>query len=372
MIKLTKVQAFVYRAPIQTPVQTSFGLMRDRPAVFVRVEDAEGVAGWGEVWCNFPSCGAEHRARLIDTLIAPLVLQRSFSLPAKAFEWLTAQTSVLAIQTGEYGPLAQCIAGMDLALWDLCARKAQLPLWRYLGGERNTVKIYASGLNPTDPEKLATERLAEGYQAFKLKIGFGQERDLNNLRAMREVIGERALMVDANQGWDLATASVMLGKLSEFNIAWLEEPLRADCQWSEWKELAKHGDTPLAAGENITQLQGFAAAISSGILKVIQPDIAKWGGLSLGLPIAKNILKAGLRFCPHYLGAGIGLLASAHLLAATNADDILEVDANTNPLRSLTCLPLANIEQGMMTLSEEPGLGVVPDLVALKEFLVSH
>ena len=372
MINITNVQAFVYRAPIKTPVQTSFGLMRDRPAVFVRVQDAEGAVGWGEVWCNFPSCGAEHRARLIDTLIAPLVLQRSFALPTEAFDWLSAQTSVLAIQTGEYGPIAQCVAGIDIALWDLCARKAKLPLWRYMGGERSTVKVYASGLNPTDPEKLATERMAEGYQAFKLKIGFGQDRDLNNLKAMREVIGDRPLMVDANQGWDLSTASDMISKLADFNIAWLEEPLRADRPWPEWQELAKHGTTPLAAGENVTQLEGFATAIHSGVLAVVQPDVAKWGGLSAGLPIAKSILKAGLRFCPHYLGAGIGLLASAHLLAASNCNDILEVDANTNPLRSLTCSPLDDLRNGEMILSDDPGLGALPDMLALKEFLVDH
>ena len=149
-------------------------------------------------------------------------MQRTFSAPAEAFDWLSAQTSVLAIQTGEYGPIAQCIAGIDIAIWDLCARKAQLPLWRYMGGERSTVKVYASGLNPTDPEKLAAQRMADGYQAFKLKIGFGQDRDLNNLKAMRDVIGNRPLMVDANQGWDLATASDMISKLSDFDVAWLE------------------------------------------------------------------------------------------------------------------------------------------------------
>jgi L-alanine-DL-glutamate epimerase-like enolase superfamily enzyme len=104
----------------------------------------------------------------------------------------------------------------------------------------------------------------------------------------------------------------------------------------------------------------------------VQPDVAKWGGLSAGLPIAKSILKAGLRFCPHYLGAGIGLLASAHLLAASNGNDILEVDANTNPLRSLTCLPLSHLKDGEMLLSDEAGLGVLPDTLALDEFLIDH
>jgi D-galactarolactone cycloisomerase len=70
-LKRVKAQAFVFRCPISTPVRTSFGNMHDRPAVFVRVEDEDGAVGWGETWCNFPSCGAEHRARLLETVVAP-------------------------------------------------------------------------------------------------------------------------------------------------------------------------------------------------------------------------------------------------------------------------------------------------------------
>ncbi len=72
-VVIRRVESFVYRAPVATPVVTSFGVMTERPAVLVRIEDGDGAAGWGEVWCNFPGCGAEHRARLIDTVIAPLV-----------------------------------------------------------------------------------------------------------------------------------------------------------------------------------------------------------------------------------------------------------------------------------------------------------
>ena len=80
-----RLEDFVYRAPIETPVQTSFGLMRDRPALFVRVTDSEGAVGWGEVWCNFPTVGAEHRARLIGSVFAPLLEGRRFASPEAAF-----------------------------------------------------------------------------------------------------------------------------------------------------------------------------------------------------------------------------------------------------------------------------------------------
>jgi L-alanine-DL-glutamate epimerase-like enolase superfamily enzyme len=340
------LRASVYRCPLDTPVVTSFGTMRDRPMVLVRAEDEEGVVGWGEVWCNFPSVGAKHRARLVASVLAPLVENCRFEAPRQAFEQLGARTAVLAIQAGEPGPIAQAIAGVDIALWDLVARKLNQPLWRLLGGTTARVPVYASGLNPDRPQDLAARRHDEGYSAFKLKIGFGAARDLANLKALRLAIGDATLMVDANQGWTLEHALEMAPLLEEFGIQWLEEPLRADRPWREWQMLAQATRLPLAAGENICGEEQFDSAIGSRALRVLQPDVAKWGGISGCLPVARKILAAGLRYCPHYLGGGIGLLASAHLLAAVAGDGMLEIDANPNPLRTGLCGPLADVNAG--------------------------
>jgi D-galactarolactone cycloisomerase len=359
-ITIKRITTHVYRCPLDTPVVTSFGTMRDRPMVLVEVEDQDGGKGIGEVWCNFPSVGAEHRARLVQSVIEPLLTSRSFASPAEAFQFLSAQTAVLAIQTGEFGPFAQVIAGVDIALWDLVARRAGLPLFRHLERSASpTIGIYASGLNPTAPERLAAERFAEGYRAFKLKVGFGSERDLRNLAALRDRLGgDVRLMVDANQGWDLPTAKAMLAPLAEFDLDWLEEPLRADRPWDEWRVLADEGRVRLAAGENITSTADFDKAIASGVLAVLQPDVAKWGGISACMPVARAIRTAGLRYCPHYLGGGVGLLASAHLLAAIGGDGLLEIDANPNPLRTILHEGLLPLARGTATLTEKPGLGV--------------
>ena len=368
---LVKVEAYVYRAPIDTPVQASFGTMKDRPAVFVRVTDSDGATGWGEVWCNFPTVGAEHRARLVDSVFAPLLTGKSFPSPEIAFVELTRQTEVLAIQAAEPGPIAQCIAGIDIALWDLHAKRLGTPLWKLLGGKSPVIAVYASGLNPIAPEKLAAQGLTQGYRAFKLKIGFGIERDLANLKALRGVIGDLPLMVDANQAWDLETATEMAAKLEAFNLGWLEEPLRADRPWGEWQQLAGTTATSLAAGENMAAFSAFEAALESHALGVVQPDMAKWGGFTGCLTVAKKILDHTTRYCPHYLGAGIGLLASAHLLAAVGGGGMLEVDANTNPLRTLTCGPLVRVHNGESILSDAPGLGFEPDLGALRQYAVA-
>jgi D-galactarolactone cycloisomerase len=363
-----RAQAFVFRCPIRTPVQTSFGIMRDRPALYVRVEDHDGAVGWGEVWCNFPACGAEHRANLLDTVLAPLLLARAYASPAEAFAHLTDRTEVLAIQSGEPGPMAQAIAGIDVALWDLCARRAGQPLWRYLGGLADRVGVYASGINPDRPQDIAAARRDEGFRAFKLKVGFGEAHDLGNLAALRELLGADApLMVDVNQAWDVAEACRMAPLLREFGLAWLEEPLRADRPWSEWVRLAQATDIPLAAGENLASTAAFEAAMADAPLAVLQPDLAKWGGISGCWPVIAQARASGLRYCPHFLGGGVGLMASAHVLAAAGGDGLLEIDANPNPLRTLLSQPLTRIVDGGCALGDAAGIGVTPDPVQLAE-----
>ena len=109
----------------------------------------------------------------------------------------------------------------------------------------------------------------------------------------------------------------MAARLAPSARSWLEEPLRADRPWHEWQRLrAPRPSIPLAAGENAIGDAAFDALIASRAIAVVQPDLAKWGGVSGVLGVIERIEAAGLRYCPHYLGAGVGLLASAHLLAA--------------------------------------------------------
>lgn len=104
------------------------------------------------------------------------------------------------------------------------------------------------------------------------------------------------------------------------------------------------------------------------MLDVVQPDIAKWGGLTICGGLANDILKAGKTFCPHYLGGGIGLLASAQLLAGAGGDGWLEVDVNDNPLRDQFCGPVFDVSEGLVSLGEEPGLGTVPDVSSIERY----
>jgi L-alanine-DL-glutamate epimerase-like enolase superfamily enzyme len=252
--------------------------------------------------------------------------------------------------------------------------RAGVPLYTLLGGQKNrALPLYASGINPDGALDIVERCRGEEFSAFKLKVGFDHDRDLKNINTIVNSLGPKEkFMIDANQAWDLETAQRMLGKINDLPIAWLEEPIASDRPSGEWAELARYSHLPLAAGENIFDRQTFEGMINSGSIAVIQPDVCKWGGLTGCKWVATKALNAGRRYCPHFLGGGIGLIASAHLLVAIGGDGLLELDINPNPLREGLAQPFPNLSKGMLTLSDGPGLGVEPDMSVVSKFLVDR
>ncbi|OZI60863.1 mandelate racemase/muconate lactonizing enzyme family protein [Bordetella genomosp. 11] len=375
---IESIEAHVFRAPIDVPVRAAVGSFSNRPAVFVRVAAADGAWGWGEVFCNFPPVGAEHRARLTRDLVAPMLLGKPSDDPRGTWRMLDEGLRRMAIQAGEPGPMAQVASAIDQALWDMRARRAGRPLWRVLADAAGTaadgadgrVLPYASGLGPDKVAETALAKQKEGYAAFKFKVGFEPDRDQANFRDIRAALGPNArIMVDANQAWAPDVADARIAALEPFRPYWVEEPLAADEALSDWRRLARGTTLALAAGENIRGQADFQAAIDNGHLRFIQPDVGKWGGISGCMEVARYARIAGLTFCPHWLGGGIGLAASMHLRAALGPAGMVEVDANPNPLReTVWTLPQAVNEDGWITLPDTPGIGVEPDLAALARY----
>lgn len=369
---IKRIETFVFRAPLKNLVRTSFGIMRDRPALLVRVEDQDGVYGWGEVWCNFPSVGAEHRAALINEIVGPMLINHTFNDPSEVWKKTIEKTEVLAIQSGEPGPLNQVAAGLDIACWDLWARRQQRPLYRVLGSaHKDSIPAYASGIDPQICTQVIKESRATGFRSFKIKIGFNTDSDRKSIEsAVSALLPGEKLMLDANQGWDIESAILFMRSVEGLPIEWIEEPLRANRPTNEWLELQEKINIPIAAGENISHLQNFQKAIHQGTLKFLQPDACKWGGISAVLPIARQAVEAGLIYCPHYLGGGVGLMASAHLLAAVGGGGMLEFDVQKNPLREGLATPFPLIHNGQFIMPQGAGLGTEPDLDEMAQYLV--
>ncbi|MEP7064310.1 MAG: mandelate racemase/muconate lactonizing enzyme family protein [Betaproteobacteria bacterium] len=367
---LEAVECWVLRAPIAEPLANAFGAMSSRPAVFVRLSASDGAWGWGEAFCNFPQVGAEHRARLVDSIFAPLLKGASADDITALRTLMETRTRQMVIQCGEPGPFAQVAGAIDQAMWDMAARRAGVPLWKHLGGARDHVNAYASGLGPDRVVDVALAKRAQGFRAFKLKVGFGAERDRRNLADLRAALGAAAtIMVDANQAWDPSQAPARIAELAPFGPLWVEEPMLADESAQAWRTLAAASVVPLAAGENIRGRAAFDAALDGGWLRFVQPDVGKWGGISGCREVAAHAASRDVTLCPHWLGGGVGLAASLHLVAATgSAASYAEVDANPNPLRE-EVLEVA-LADGAAVLGSAPGIGVEPDLRRLRAYLV--
>ena len=371
MISICRVEAYLYRVALTTPVVLSFGRMNARWALLVSIEDEHGTKGWGEIWCNFPDCGALHRYRLLHQIFRPVLEGVAFDDPEDIYALLNAKTRILKIQTAETGPIDQCIAGLDCAVWDLAARYHKIPLYQLLGGSSKVVKTYASGINPKDVAITIRQAHDQGHRRFKVKVGFGEKTDLETLSLARESARDMELACDANQAWELTQAIHHADLFEPFGLSWIEEPIAADRPVEEWKSIAEHTNIRIAAGENLNTTAGFLRMMTASGLGIIQPDLAKWGGISGCREIAKTAAAYGLPYYPHYLGAAVGLITSAHLLASANPDGLLEVDVNNNPLRSNLLEDEFMLADGALTLKDAPGLGFTPALEKIQQYRIT-
>ena len=370
--EIARLDVYALEAKIETPVTTSFGSIPARVSALLRIEDTDGHAGWGEIWGNFPSITCAYRAALACKVLPEPLLGAAVETPGAFCIQLANKLRVLAVQAAEPGPISAVLAATNQALWDLAARRQALPLRRALNEDAGeTVPVYASGLNPTDSVEVAVRAREAGHRAFKLKIGFDDDVDRRNLHGLRLTMKEgEQLFVDANQRWSLGEALGQITMLEAMDVDWWEEPMLAEAPASDWRVLRDSTLLPLAGGENLRDMDAFRTAFS--YLAFVQPDLGKWGGIDGCLAIARSALKHNCTYCPHWLSGGVGLMHSAHLLAAAGGDGLLEVDANPNPLRSRIVDPATGIFEGRLHMVDAPGIGIESPIDDLSEFVTMH
>jgi L-talarate/galactarate dehydratase len=256
---------------------------------------------------------------------------------------------------GRSGLATQALAAFDVALWDLKARRARLPLAKLLGAHRDSVRVYntSGGFLHTPVEELvenASAALADGVGGIKIKVGHPDHReDLRRLTAVRERLGDDVpLMADANQQWDRPAALRMGRALEEFGLVWLEEPLDAyDAQGHA--SLAAALDTPVATGEMLSSVAEHWELIRHGAADVIQPDAPRIGGITQFLKLAALAEHQHLQLAPHF-----AMEIHLHLAAAYPYEPWLEHFDWLEPLFE----EHLEISGGRMRLSSRPGLGI--------------
>lgn len=256
---------------------------------------------------------------------------------------------------GRSGVATQALAAIDIALYDVKAKRAGLPLAKLLGSYRDSVQTYnTSGgfLNATleEVKARATQSIEEGIGGIKIKVGLPDSKeDLRRVAGVREHIGwDVPLMVDANQQWDRATALRMGRQLEEFNLIWIEEPLDA-YDFEGHAHLAQVLDTPIATGEMLASVAEHKGLINANSCDIIQPDAPRVGGITQFLRLAALADERGLGLAPHF-----AMEIHLHLAAAYPREPWVEHFDWLDPLFE----ERLETKNGRMIVPDRPGLGV--------------
>jgi len=255
---------------------------------------------------------------------------------------------------GRSGLATQAIAAFDIALWDMKAKRAGLPLAKLLGAHRDTVQCYntSGGYLSTPIEQVlenVSHSLEKGIGGIKIKVGQPDPMvDLKRVQAVRKHLGENVpLMVDANQQWDRPTASRFGRILEQFNLTWIEEPLDAyDAEGHA--ALAAQLDTPVASGEMLTSVAEHHELIRLNAVDFIQPDAPRVGGITPFLKIMSLADQKGMRMAPHF-----AMEIHLHLSAAYAREPWVEHFEWLEPMFN----ERLQIKDGRMIVPNRPGLG---------------
>ena len=255
---------------------------------------------------------------------------------------------------GRSGLATQAIAAFDVALWDMKAKRAGLPLAKLLGARRDSVQCYntSGGFLSTPTEELVANceaAIEAGIGGLKIKVGHPDPMfDLARMEAVRKAVNGRVpLMVDANQQWDRPTAERVGRALEAFNLVWIEEPLDAyDVEGHA--RLAAQLVTPIASGEMLTSVAEHLALIANDAVDFIQPDAPRVGGITQFLKIMTMAEQKYLKMAPHF-----AMEIHVHLAAAYAHDTWVEHFDWLDPLFN----EHLQIRDGRMLVSDRPGLG---------------
>jgi L-alanine-DL-glutamate epimerase-like enolase superfamily enzyme len=350
--------------------------------IVVEIETDDGLVGIGEIHGR-PQTDI---VRILEQAFKPLLLGEdpadherlwdmlfrcTFSRAAARFEAADGQPHFGA---GGKPQMMAAIAGIDIALWDIKAQAADLPLYKLLGGHRASVATYASGGYYGPDGKAWIEGLVEemtgyadlGYTAVKMKIGgLTLEEDVARVRAVREALHDVRLMLDANSAYDVPAAIEAAGAFEPFDIYWLEEP-------TAWFDpvfgLARVGAAttiPLASGERELHRFGCRDLVDHTPIRFLQFDCTRAGGISEWLRVAAYASAHGVLMAPHHDPQIHG-----HLLAAVPNGHIQEVFPNAvrDPLWSRLFVEQPRVLDGELVLADRPGLGVTLDRDVLDRY----
>jgi len=375
-MRIAELRTHVLEAPLEQPFSWSVDRTTVRASCIVEIVTDTGLVGWGE--CFGP---ARVNAAMVNAFRKHLI-----DADALATDVIWQNLYNRFRDQGQKGIAVTALSGVDIALWDIKGKAFGVPVHRLMGGPmRSRVQAYATGtyrLDEGDPldyiVREVRERIAEGFDAVKLKIGVDFEEDIALIKALRKEIGpERQLMLDANHAYDALDAIALGRRVADQNIGWFEEPVVPE-DLASYREVKAAQPIPVAGGECDYTRWGFINIFTSRAMDIVQPDTCAAGGLSECKKIADMASAFGIRYIPHVWGTGIGMAAALQLLASiphTPArlrprEPLLEFDRSEHPFRKAVLVEPIEQHGGFVDVPTGPGLGIEVDCDAIRRFTV--
>ena len=360
----TRIAAFdvsVFRVPLAKPWVSAAHAITHHEHILVEISLEDGTTGTG--WSSTMGNGGIAVAALARSYLGPMLIDRDVHDHEALWNELWRRSH----QPGPGGIAALAVAGFDLALWDLRGRLAGLPVRKLIGSATDSLEVYASAVNLHLSEAALVEQtrgfLDAGNRLFKIKVGRPElEDDMSRIAAVREVIGSRPLMLDANQRFKPGEALRRIQAYARFDPVWMEEPMASDDIESHAR-LAAVSPVPIALGEEVSTRYEFWRYVASGGVHYLQPNVLKVGGITEWLKIAHLGNCANLTIAPH------GTLESSIIVAAAipGCYPVENIDGGSfmdQGIAEFSAVP----KDGRIALSDMPGLGVVFDRAALEPF----
>ena len=386
-MKISSIKSHILRYELDKELGYSQQYYKHRTAHLVEIETDEGITGWGE--CFGPGNIALANKYIVEKVIQPLIIGED---PTNK-EYIWHKVYNLLRDSGQKGMPIQALSGIDIALWDILAKKAKLPLYQLLGGKTNNkIPVYGYGMML---QKKSVEELCElfkteanqikekNFKAMKMKVGLGPKEDLKLVSAVREAIGDDfKLMVDANHAYNKNDALYVGRGLDEMEIYWFEEPVAPE-DYDGYKELKEKLKTNIAGGEAEFTKYGWNQLIKKNCIDIAQPEVCGLGGITEYLKVSALAQSNFIPIVNHVWGSALSVAVNLHLLTSLPdmpgglfpAKSMLEFDTTEKNIfitdlaeEKFSILDQVKNKDGFASPLENIGIGINPKKDFIKEY----
>ena len=386
-MKISSIKSHVLRYELDKELGYSQQYYKHRTAHLVEIETDEGITGWGE--CFGPGNIALANKYIVEKVIQPLIIGED---PINK-EYIWHKVYNLLRDSGQKGMPIQALSGIDIALWDIMAKKAKMPLYQLLGGKTNNkIPVYGYGMmlqkKPVEElcelfKKEANQIKEKNFKAMKMKVGLGPKEDLMLVSAVREAIGNNfKLMVDANHAYNRNDALYVGKGLDEMEIYWFEEPVAPE-DYDGYKELKEKLKTNIAGGEAEFTKYGWNQLIKNNCIDIAQPEVCGLGGITEYLKVSALAQSNFIPIVNHVWGSALSVAVNLHLLTSLPdmpgglfpTKSMLEFDTTEKNIfitdlaeEKFSILDQVKDKDGFASPLENIGIGINPKKDFIKEY----